>query len=150
MRLEEELKQARFKDEYQKAMLNVIFTANWLELAIAHVLKEFDLSSQQYNVLRILRGSNPRPLNLLDIQERMMDRMSNATRLVEKLRQKGLLTRTQCEENRRKVEIAITEKGLSLLDTLDPLMSRNHLEITKKITPDEAATLNHILDKLRS
>ncbi|MBS0031326.1 MarR family winged helix-turn-helix transcriptional regulator [Chitinophaga sp. 22321] len=149
MKLEEELKQTRFKDEYQRAMLNIIFTGNWLEVGASHVLKQYDLSSQQFNVLRILRGSYPKPLNLLDIQERMMDRMSNATRLVEKLRQKALLTRKQCDANRRKVEIEITEKGLALLKELDPVMEKNHRELTKKLTKDEAMILNELLDKLR-
>ena len=149
MKLEEELKQTRFKDEYQRAMLNIIFTGNWLEVGASHVLKQYDLSSQQFNVLRILRGSAPKPLNLLDIQERMMDRMSNATRLVEKLRQKGLLTRQQCDSNRRKVEIEITDKGQALLKELDPIMEKNHKELTKKLTKEEAATLNELLDKLR-
>jgi len=149
MKLEEELKQTRFKDEYQRAMLNIIFTGNWLEVGASHVLKQYDLSSQQFNVLRILRGSAPKALNLLDVQERMMDRMSNATRLVEKLRQKGLLTRQQCDSNRRKVEIEITDKGQALLKELDPIMEKNHKELTKKLTKEEAATLNDLLDKLR-
>lgn len=149
MKLEEELKQTRFKDEYQRAMLNIIFTGSWLEVGTSHVLKQYDLSSQQFNVLRILRGSYPKPLNLLDIQERMMDRMSNATRLVEKLRQKSLLTRKQCDSNRRKVEIEITEKGLALLKELDPVMEKSHKELTKKLTKEEANILNELLDKLR-
>ena len=150
MKLEEELKQTRFKDEYQKAMLNIIFTGNWLEVGASHALKQYDLSSQQFNVLRILRGSSPKPLNLLDIQERMMDKMSNATRLVEKLRQKGLLTREQCDSNRRKVEIEITEKGKSLLLELDPIMEKSQQEIMKKLTKAEAATISELLDKLRN
>jgi DNA-binding MarR family transcriptional regulator len=149
MKLEDELKQPRFKDEYQRAMLNIIFTGSWLEVRTNQVLKPFDLSSQQFNVLRILRGSRPRPLNLLDIQERMMDRMSNATRLVEKLRQKGLLTREQCDQNRRKVEIEITDKGMELLSTLDPLMEQLHKSFAGKLTVDEANHINVILDKLR-
>jgi len=149
MKLEEELKQTRFKDEYQKAMLNIIFTGNWLEVGASQVLKQYDLSSQQFNVLRILRGSSPKPLNLLDIQERMMDKMSNATRLVEKLRQKGLLTREQCDSNRRKVEIEITEKGKALLLELDPIMEKSQQEIMKKLTKAEAATISALLDKLR-
>ncbi|MFY0252516.1 MarR family winged helix-turn-helix transcriptional regulator [Chitinophaga sp. 30R24] len=149
MKLEEELKQLRFKDEYQKAMLNIIFTGSWLEVLTNHTLKKYDLSSQQYNVLRILRGSKPQPLNLLDIQERMMDKMSNATRLVEKLRLKSLLTRKQCDSNRRKVEIEITEKGLVLLNELDPIIEANHYTMAKKITKEEAALLSNLLDKLR-
>lgn len=149
MKLEEELKQTRFKDEYQKAMLNIIFTGNWLEVGASQVLKQYDLSGQQFNVLRILRGSSPKPLNLLDIQERMMDKMSNATRLVEKLRQKGLLTREQCDSNRRKVEIEITQKGKALLLELDPIMEKSQQEIMKKLSKAEAATLSALLDKLR-
>ncbi|SHK97400.1 transcriptional regulator, MarR family [Chitinophaga jiangningensis] len=149
MRLEEELKQSKFKDDYQRAMLNILFTSGWVEAGILHTLKPYDLSSQQYNVLRILRGSRPSPLNLLDIQERMMDRMSNATRLVEKLRQKGLLTRKQCEENRRKVEIAITDKGLALLEELDPVVEANNKRIFQHFSREEAALLNELLDKLR-
>ena len=149
MKLEEELKQTRFRDEYHRAMLNIIYTGGWLELNTSHVLKEYDLSTQQFNVLRILRGSSPKPLNLLDIQERMMDKMSNATRLVEKLRQKGLLTRQQCDANRRKVDINITAKGLALLKELDPVMEKNHKHLVKRITKEEATTLSNLLDKLR-
>ncbi|RFS22735.1 MarR family transcriptional regulator [Chitinophaga silvatica] len=149
MKLEDELKQPRFKDEYQRAMLNIIFSGSWLEMHSTQILKPFDLSSQQFNVLRILRGSRPRPLNLLDIQERMMDKMSNATRLVEKLRQKGLLTREQCDSNRRKVEIEITDKGMELLATLDPLMEEQHQLFANKLTSEEAKQLNVLLDKLR-
>ncbi|MEC5142073.1 MarR family transcriptional regulator [Chitinophaga sp. 212800010-3] len=149
MKLEEELKQAKFKDEFQRAQLNIIFTGIWLEVITNQTLKQYDLSSQQFNVLRILRGSRPNPLNLLDIQERMMDRMSNATRLVEKLRQKGLLTRRQCPSNRRKVEIEITEKGLELLKKLDPVMEEQHLKLAKKITKQEADLINDLLDRLR-
>lgn len=149
MKLEEELKQTKFRDEYHRVMLNIIYTGGWLELSTAHVLKAYDLSTQQFNVLRILRGSSPNPLNLLDIQERMMDKMSNATRLVEKLRQKGLLTRHQCNSNRRKVDIAITAKGLGLLKELDPVMEKNHKHLVKRITKEEATTLSNLLDKLR-
>ncbi|RBL92851.1 MarR family winged helix-turn-helix transcriptional regulator [Chitinophaga flava] len=149
MRLEDEIKQVKFKSDYQRAMLNIVFTANWLEVGISKILKHYDLSSQQYNVLRILRGSRPNPLNLLDIQERMMDKMSNATRLVEKLRQKGLLTRIQCPSNRRKVEIEITDKGMEVLRELDPAVEKNDEFLAQKMTKEEAHQLSHLLDKLR-
>ncbi len=149
MKLEEEIKQSKFKDPYHKAMLNIIFTANWLELRATQIFKQFGLSSQQFNVLRILRGSSPRPLNLSDIQERMMDRMSNATRLVEKLRQKGLLTRHECPSNRRKVEIAITQKGLDMLAAIDPIQDKYHKELSKKITKEDAILISDMLDKWR-
>ncbi|WP_223151807.1 MarR family transcriptional regulator [Chitinophaga qingshengii] len=149
MKLEDEIKQVKFANDYQRAMLNVVFTANWLEVGISQLLKKYDLSSQQYNVLRILRGSRPNPLNLLDIQERMMDKMSNATRLVEKLRQKELLTRIQCPTNRRKVEIEITDKGMEVLKELDPAMDENDQLLAKKLSQEEVKLLGDLLDRLR-
>lgn len=113
------------------------------------LLKAYDISSQQFNVLRILRGQQGRTINLYEIQERMLNRMSNATRLVEKLRLKGLVTRELCEQNRRKVEIAITEKGLKLLETLDPLVEKLNEETFRNITEAEADKLSDTLDRMR-
>ncbi|MDX5435995.1 MAG: MarR family transcriptional regulator, partial [Pontibacter sp.] len=115
-----------------------MFTGEWLMARVDSLLKPYDISSQQYNVLRILRGQQGKPLNLYAIQERMLNRMSNATRLVEKLRLKGLVTREQCEANRRKVEITITNKGLQLLDKLDPLMQQLEEDTFKNISEAEA------------
>lgn len=113
------------------------------------LLKPYDISSQQYNVLRILRGQQGKPINLFAIQERMLNRMSNATRLVEKLRLKGLVTRELCEQNRRKVEIAITDKGMELLDKLDPLMKQLEEDTFKSLSADEAQHLSDTLDRVR-
>jgi len=149
MKLEDELK-TKFQSELQKSFLNIIYTGSWLHNKVEGILKPFNLSHQQYNVLRILRGKHPGQLNLQDISERMIDRMSNATRLVEKLRMKGLLTREICPENRRKVEIKITEKGLKLLSALDEVIKKGNEAILSKITEAEALDLNNYLDRVRS
>lgn len=149
MRLEDELKMANFKSPYQKGALNLMFTGEWMMARVDSLLKPYDISSQQYNVMRILRGQHGKPINLYSIQERMLNRMSNATRLVEKLRLKGLVTRDLCADNRRKVEIAITEKGLELLDKLDPLMQQLEEDTFKNLSAEEALRLNDMLDLIR-
>lgn len=149
MKLEEEIKTVKFRNIYQKAVLNLMFTGGWITAKIDSLLKPYDISSQQYNVLRILRGQQDKSINLFEIQERMLNKMSNSTRLVEKLRLKGLVTREQCEHNRRKVDIAITGKGLSLLKEIDPLMIKLDNDIVGKITEAEAEQLSRLLDSLR-
>ncbi len=148
MKIEDEIKQKAFNNEYQKAMINIVFTSGWLEYKQTHFFKQWGISPQQYNVLRILRGQNKNPITVASIQERMMDKMSNASRLVEKLKQKKLIDRKECKADRRQVDIKITDKGLNLLNEIDNYM--NELEqIMKNITNDEAIELNRILDKLR-
>jgi DNA-binding MarR family transcriptional regulator len=127
-----------------------MFTGEWLMARIDSLLKPYDISSQQYNVLRILRGQQGQSINLYEIQERMLNRMSNATRLVEKLRQKGLVTRELCEKNRRKVEISITDKGLQLLEKLDPLMQQLEENLFKDVSEAEAENLSNTLDSIRA
>lgn len=149
MKLEDELKMEKFRTEFQRAFLNIIFTAYWLEDQNNELFKSYDISMQQYNVLRILRGQKGKPANLFLIQDRMIHKMSNATRLVEKLRIKGYVKRVTCEENRRKVEITITDKGLQLLEELEPKMKKSEADISANITDKEAAQLGRLLDKLR-
>ncbi|MBS1636378.1 MAG: winged helix DNA-binding protein [Bacteroidetes bacterium] len=149
MKLEDELKMEKFRTEFQRAFLNIIFTAYWLEDQNNELFKSYDISMQQYNVLRILRGQKGKPANLFLIQDRMIHKMSNATRLVEKLRLKGYVKRVTCEENRRKVEITITDKGLQLLEELEPKMKKSEADISANITDKEAAQLGRLLDKLR-
>ncbi len=147
--IEEEIKQQKkFDNEHQKAAVNLMFTSNWLYNSNASRLKKHDITPEQFNVLRILRGSYPKPLMLGEITCRMLDKSSNATRLVEKLRQKGYVEREQCETNRRQVDIVITEKGLSLLTKIDNEAEEWNNSI-KTITKAEAQELNRILDKLR-
>ena len=148
MRLEDEIKQCRFSDPLEKAILNIRFTNGWLDQIILPKLRQFGLSEEQYNVLRILRGQYPNPSPLQLISERMLNRMSNVTRLVEKLRKSGLVTRDVCPENRRKVDILITEKGLALLEEAAPAL-QDELQRYQHITAKEIDELNRILDKFR-
>ncbi|MGB0888049.1 MAG: MarR family winged helix-turn-helix transcriptional regulator [Vicingaceae bacterium] len=148
MRLEEELKQDKFQSEYQKAMLNVLFTSNWLESETARILKPFGISSQQYNVLRILKGQGENAISVNNIMSRMIDKMSNASRLVEKLRKKDLIERVTCEHDRRQVDVRITTKGLSLLKAADKEM--NQFDMMKDtLTENEAIQLSELLEKIR-
>ena len=148
MSLEQDIKQEKFTNEFEKVAVNILFTASWLYNANASRLKPHAITPEQYNVLRILRGSHPKALMLADVTCRMIDKSSNATRLVEKLRQKGLLKREICENNRRQVDISITEKGLSILKKIDA-EAEIWMETLKTITKTEAQDLNRILDKLR-
>lgn len=149
MDIEQEIKQSQFKSPFQKATLNVIFTASWMQGRTYQALKPYDISMQQFNVLRILRGQHPNPVTLNLVQERMLDRMSNASRLVEKLKQKGYVERQQCERNRRQVDINITEKGIALLEELNPIIDDLSNDYKNRITEEEANQLSIILDKLR-
>ena len=149
MKLEAEIRTKKFENPFQRTNLNIVFTANWLNEKFNALFKNFDLSQQQYNVLRILRGQKGYPINLIDIQSRMLQKNSNATRLVEKLKQKGLVERILCEENRRKVEISITSQGLRLLKKMDPLISQIEDDTFNALTENEANTLSDLLDKLR-
>ncbi len=150
MKIEEALKMKQFESPQQKALLNVIFTGYWLSEHMNEILKPFGLSEQQFNVLRILRGQKEKTLNLLDIQCRMMHKMSNATRLVEKLRQKGYVNREICPNNRRMVDINITEKGLQLLDKLDIQVKEHYEHFVEKLSVEEFDQLSELLDKIRS
>jgi len=149
MKLEEELKMKQFESPHHRTLLNIMFTSSWLADRMSAITKPYDISEQQYNVLRILRGQKGKPVNLMDIQDRMLHKTSNATRLVEKLRQKGLVERVLCEQNRRKVEISITKSGLGLLTDLDPILSNKDTEMFKTLTNKEASLLGDLLDKLR-
>jgi DNA-binding MarR family transcriptional regulator len=150
MRLEEEIKQnKKFSSEFEKLAVNIMYTASWLEARNIQRLKPHGISPQQYNVLRILRGSAPKPLMLGDIAMRMIDKNSNATRLVEKLRLKGLVKREVCENNRRQVDIIITNKGMDLLAVIDKETDSWH-ESFKIITESKAKSINDLFDQIRS
>lgn len=150
MSLETEIKQTRFQSEHQKAAINVLLTGNWLYNQNALFLKQHGLTPEQFNVLRILRGNHPKPMMLLEITERMIDKSSNCTRLVEKLRQKGWVKREICATNRRQVDIYITPKGLAVLAKIDAAVSQNPLQqLQTRLTKTEASELNKLLDKIR-
>lgn len=149
MRLEEEIKQSKFKDQYHKLGVNIIYSASWMSSKHLHVLKEFNLSIQQFNILRILRGRHPEPATVKLLTERMIDKMSNASRLVEKLKQKGLVERTSCPSDRRRVDIAITDKGMKVIDQASKITEAEINNTLSALTKKEAKQLNDLLDKMR-
>jgi DNA-binding MarR family transcriptional regulator len=148
MKIEEEINQKQFRDVYEKVMVNVLFTGSWLQNYNNQFLKDYDLTVQQYNVLRILRGQSPEKIMLNEIQSRMLDRMSNASRLVDKLKNKQLVERKACKHDRRKVDIWITPLGLEVLEKIDAKMA-DFYEIFYRLTEEESETISHLLDKLR-
>lgn len=149
MKLEEEIKQRkRFASDYERLIVNILFTASWLESKNIQRLKPYGISPQQFNVLRILRGSAPEPVALNVIAQRMIDKNSNATRLVEKLRLKGLVKREVCANNRRQVDITITNKGNDLLNKLDQ-SADEWLKSFEHMSKQQVTQLNDLLDKIR-
>ena len=148
MPLENDIKQEKFESEFHKVAVNVLFTSSWLYNTNALRLKPHGITPEQYNVLRILRGSHPQPMMLAEVTCRMIDKSSNATRLVEKLRQKGLVKRETCTNNRRQVDISITARGLDALIKIDK-ESDSWVATLKNVSKTEAQELNRILDKLR-
>jgi len=148
MRIEEEIKQVQFDDAYHKMVVNVMFTARFIELKFERIFKKHGLTSQQYNVLRILRGQYPRPICAGDVLTRMLDQSSNITRLMEKLLQKGLVERNINESNRRMHDIVITEKGLELLEKISPDFNEL-MEDYRNISSKEAESVSDLLDQFR-
>jgi DNA-binding MarR family transcriptional regulator len=134
---------------YKRALISLLYTGYQISDGLNEQLKPFGVSEQQVNVLHIIKRQTEQSCNLCDIQEQMMHKMSNATRLVEKLRLKGLVTREVCEDNRRRVEIGITREGLDLLDRIEKKLSKYHCNHQAKLTDEEFTLLANLLDKMR-
>jgi len=150
MKIEEEIKSTVSLNDSKKIILNVIYTQNVINDKLNDILKPFELSGEQYNVLRILRGQKGNPANMCIIQERMLAKTSNTTRLVDKLLLKNLVTRNVCPENRRKIEVLITQKGLDLLKQLDPKIEEHENSFSKNLNSEELEQLNKLLEKYRN
>jgi hypothetical protein len=150
MKIEEVVKSNAIMGLSQKAVLNIIYTQNNINERLIEILKPYDLSNEQYNVLRILRGQKGNPANMCLIQERMLAKTSNTTRLVDKLLLKELVTRKVCKENRRKIEVLITEKGLDILKELDPKVDNYEQNIVANLSSSELEKLNDLLEKIRT
>ena len=148
MEIEKEIKQDKFKSEFQKLGINIIYTANWLSGHHSRNCKKHDITTEQFNILRILRGRYPDSATVNLLIDRMMNKMSNASRLVEKLRKKGLVDRRINKEDRRACDVFITEMGLELLKTLDQ-EEEKWVSLITHLSEEEARTANHILNKLR-
>lgn len=148
MKIEEEIKQSAFKSAYQKAFINVVYTSGWLQQQQAAIFKPFGITLPQFNILRILRGQHPKPATISLLIERMLDKTSNASRIVDKLEAKGFVTRKQCPADRRTVDVLISEKGLALLAEMEKFEGGEATGI-KKLTQEEALQLSDLLDKIR-
>lgn len=147
-KIEDAIQQKEFKNPFTKAVVNLLYTHSYLVTAQNGLLKPHDLSPEQYNVLRILRGQNGVPTTVSSIQDRMLNKMSNASRLVEKLKTKDLVKREECPSDRRQVDILITEKGLQLLEILEKQVDESHKSFLH-LNEQEVIQLNELLDKLR-
>lgn len=150
MEIEKVVKSNINLDDSKKIILNIIYTQNVVADKFNEIIKPYDLSSEQYNVLRILRGQKGRPANMCIIQERMLSKNSNTTRLIDKLLLKELVTREVCPENRRKIEVLITNKGLELLKILDPKVIEYENQFADNLSATEKAQLNTLLEKYRT
>ena len=148
MEIEKEIKQNKFKDEIHKLMINQLFTGKWITNLIAKQLKPFGLTNQQYNVLRILRGQGNNYISVNAISDRMIDKMSNVSRLIDKLVDKNLVQRKVNKDDRRQADIIINQKGLDLIRAIEE--AEGDLKSNfKSLSEEEAKQLNSLLDKLR-
>lgn len=148
MGISEDIKQEKFINNHQKAAINLLYTSNWLSEKVRGFLCGEDLTPQQFNVLRILRGSHPQPLSTLQIRERMLDKMSDTSRIVDRLIKKDLVQKNTCEADKRLVDINITDCGLELLSKLDKESNQLHGQL-RALNDEEAETLSDLLDKIR-
>ncbi len=148
MSLEKDISQSKFRNEYQKAVINFIYTYNWMHEKMKSIFDRENITGQQFNILRILRGAG-KPISTLQIRQRMLDKMSDTSRIVDRLLIKGLVKKTTCANDKRLVDVSITEKGKKLLEKLDQY--ENEMDaIFGTLSQAEAKTINVLLDKIRS
>jgi MarR family 2-MHQ and catechol resistance regulon transcriptional repressor len=149
MSIEKDINQYKFRNQQHKSVINLFYTYNWVLEKIKKIIAEEDLTPQQFNMLRILRGSFPTPLSTLQIRERMLDKMSDTSRIVDRLILKGLVQKSTSAADKRLVDVLITEAGKSVLAKLD---ARNEAmdAVFDNLNEDEMTRLNELLDKLRS
>ena len=149
MKIEEEIHQNKFRNEYQKAAINLIYTHNWLTTRLKNFLADHHITLQQYNVLRILRGQHPDSISTSAIRERMLDRSSDASRIVERIHKQGLVEKKTSLADKRLVDVKISNKGLKLLEKIDGI-TEDLDRILGNLDLEEAVELNRLLDKVRS
>lgn len=148
MSIEKDIQQTKFRNEYQKTVVNIIYTYNWVTEKTKQIFERGDITSQQYNILRILRGAG-KPLSTLQIRQRMLDKMSDTSRIVDRLVKKQLVQKVICKTDRRLVDVTITDTGLQLLDKLDSYNEEMDA-LLGNISEEEAKMLNNLLDKIRN
>lgn len=149
MKLEEEIQQFKFRNIHQKILINLFYTYNVMSGLMQGFLKDSQLTMQQFNILRILRGQHPHPATNGLVKDRMLDKNSDVTRIIDRMVKNGLVSRVSCEKDRRRVDITITQKGLDLLQELDK-KSDEMDRFGTGLTSVEAENLNNLLDKLRA
>ncbi len=149
MRIEDEIKQKSFANEYVKAHVNILFTSSWLSYATTQELKSLGISAHQFNILRILRGMHPTPGSIKELTERMIDKTSNASRLVDKLISKNLVLKAKCDHDNRRAEVIISNEGLELLKIASERMDGLVEIFSNRLSNSEVVTLNELLDKFR-
>lgn len=147
MSLEKDINQKLFRNEYQKGIINLIYTYNWMNEKMKKVFDKEDITSQQYNILRILRGAG-KPISTLQIRDRMLDKMSDTSRIVDRLVLKGLAQKTVCKNDKRLVDVSISVKGKILLEKIDQY-EKDMDAIFGNLSESEAKTLNKLFDKIR-
>jgi DNA-binding MarR family transcriptional regulator len=148
MQIGEEIQSNKFEDNYHKAVVNITYTYGWLSNTFRYRFEKHNLTQQQFNVLRILRGQYPKPATINMIKERMLDKMSDASRIVDRLIQKGLVSRCTNNKDRRAVDIQISQAGLDILSKMDDEFKTSDM-LKNNLTEEEAGKLSDLLDKLR-
>ena len=148
MEIEKEIYNRKFENSHQKAVVNLLYTYGWITNLLRLLLNKHNVTLQQYNILRILRGQHPNPATINILKERMLDKMSDASRIVERLVQKDLVIRCVSEKDRRAVDILISQNGLDILKKLDTEISLKAM-LSNNISEEEASTLSGLLDKMR-
>jgi MarR family 2-MHQ and catechol resistance regulon transcriptional repressor len=148
MSIDKDIQQSKFRNVYQKAAINLIYTVGWMRDRTKAIFEEEDITPQQFNILRILRGSFPQPLSTLQIRERMLEKMSDTSRIVDRLIAKGLVKKITCKSDRRLVDVVITDKGKKLLEKLD-LREADMDGVLGNLSENDANILSDLLDKLR-
>ena len=148
MSIEKDIQQSRFANSRHKALINILYTYGWTLEKIKKILATHDITHQQFNILRILRGSFPKPLSTLQIRERMLDKMSDTSRIVDRLILKGLAQKTTSAKDKRLVDVIITEKGQQILREIDEGPDIV-LEVMNNVSEEEMESLSHLLDKVR-
>jgi MarR family transcriptional regulator, 2-MHQ and catechol-resistance regulon repressor len=148
MGIEQDIQQVRFRSAQQKAAINLIYTLSWMREKTKIIFEAEDITSQQFNILRILRGSFPQPLSTLQIRERMLEKMSDTSRIVDRLITKGLVKKVICKNDRRLVDVIITDKGKKLLERLD--LRQDEIDgVLRNLSEKDANILSDLLDKIR-
>lgn len=149
MKIEEAIHQQTFRNEYQKTSINILYTANWIESVYKDILKDHDITVQQYNILRILKGQKKEVITVSDIKERLIDKSSDVSRVIERMRKKGWIERRENEQDRRATDVLLTDAGKALVTSLDK-RSADLDNVLNKLSMEEAKTLGALLDKIRS